>query len=274
MFLKAAVLVVMTSSPILKDLIKSVGGDQVEVINVVETMRDPHHFDPTFKTLQNFKKAGLAVFVGNQYESWSKDLIAKSKFQGEVIQLSEKINSSNKDSHFWLNPDLTRQAASLIASELIKLSPEHKSLFETRSKIFQDQILDKSRKLKEKFQTLPKEKKRFVVESNSFLHWCDFFELDCLSITSRSHRSEVTGKELSEARKKVLRQPRLFYIYESHHSKPLSEQRAKDLGLLAVGPVSVEMLGDPSTLPTSYLELLEQNAQVLLTQIGEKPVSK
>ncbi len=274
MFLSAAVVLVVTSSPILKDLLQEIGGDDIQVENVVEDFKDPHHFDPSFKTIKNMEHARLAVFVGPNFESWAQNLIFKTKFQASVLQMSEKVTTLEKDSHFWLNPDLMVQASLIIEKELKILLPERSKAIEKRSGLFQEQLRILSAQIKNRFQKLPKDQRQLITETNSLTHFCIFAALECRPLSHRRHRTEVSARELSQAKKTLQSQPAQVYAFESHQSKTISKQRARDLGLNAVGPIYIENFGDSKTGPKTYLQLMTVNAETLFNALEKTAVPK
>ena len=266
MLLEAVTAIILTSSPVLKDAIQEIAGPTVQVTNVVESMRDPHHFDPSIQTLKSFKTAKLAVFVGPNFETWAPNLITRTKFEAPTIYLAEKLDLKNQDPHFWLDPEQMIKAIAILEKEIAKLNPASAKEIEERSKKYQEKIQTLAKTQKQKFQALPETKRSVVVESNSFDHYCRYYGLDCLTISTKKHRTEVSGKELNQTQAKIKERPRSAYLYEPHQALGASKQRAKDLGLSALGPFYIESLGDSKQGPQTYLELLEANAQLLLRQ--------
>lgn len=264
MFLESVAALVLTSSPILKDALEKIGGPHIQVTNVVEGMKDPHHFDPSIKTLKDFKNAKLAVFVGQGFETWSQDLIQKTKFSGTAVQIVEKIKSPEGDPHVWMDPDLMVKVVQLIEEELKKIEPSRASDFSKNSSLFQKEIKKSAEQQAQRISSLSELRKRWVIESKSILPFCRYFNLDCLAISSKHHRSEISARELSDTKKSLNQNPRFGYLFEPHQSRGAAEQRARDLGIKAVGPFYVESLSSNSTGPKTYLDLIKMNVDLLL----------
>lgn len=262
---QASPLQVVTSSPILKDLIENVGGNEIQVNSLDEAFRDPHNFDPSVKTIKSIQSSQVSFIVGEKFELWAKSLLAKPNYKGEVFRFSDHLNLE-QDSHFWMSPSLTLKAVDLIEKELSRLKPRSAALFKQKAQAYKGNIQSLSDRLKLNFLKLPPNERVWVSESGALLLFCEDFGIELITISRRSHRSEITAKELSQAHKRITEKKASLYIFETHQPRNSALQRAKDLGLIPKGPIYIETFGDRGQSPQTYLELLEKNSDALLSQ--------
>lgn len=92
----AAPLNVVTSFTVISDLVKNVGGDDVNVDTVVGANADLHHFEPQPETMKFFEATGdnqvkLFFINGLELEPWADKITKSAKFQGETVDLSKGV---------------------------------------------------------------------------------------------------------------------------------------------------------------------------------------
>lgn len=70
------------------DLVRQVGGDEVEVTQVLQPNTDPHDYEPRPADVQAFVDASIVFRSGGHLDEWTEDLIKDSGSDAEVVDLS------------------------------------------------------------------------------------------------------------------------------------------------------------------------------------------
>lgn len=86
-----APLKVAVSFSIIADMVKQVGGDDVEVYSLVAPGVDSHTFRPTPKTVVSVKKSDVLIMNGLGFETWMPRIISASGFKGETLVLGREV---------------------------------------------------------------------------------------------------------------------------------------------------------------------------------------
>lgn len=266
MISQAAPLKVVASSAILRDLLQNVGGPEIQVVELEEASRDPHNFDPSIKTIKTLQSSQMSFIVGDQFELWSKALLAPPNYKGSIFKFSEHLDLK-EEYHFWMSPDLASKAVDLIEQELARKLPSHAASFKTRAEVYKKEIEKRSVRIKSEFKKINAARAPWVSESEALKLFCQFLGVELLPISRKAHRSETTAKELSEIKKALVGKKAALYVYETHQSQSLAQQRAQDLGLRPAGPLFIETLSNKSQGPQTYLQLLERNSEILLQSL-------
>lgn len=102
---------VATSFSILEDMVKNVAGEHVEVVNLVGTDADIHHYEfkpSDVKAFADNKEIKVLFTNGLELDSWTNQLVKAANFQGKVVALSdgvkvraftEEVLGATKDEH-------------------------------------------------------------------------------------------------------------------------------------------------------------------------------
>ena len=84
---------IVTTTNIVADWVKSVGGDQVEVFSLVPVGADPHGFQPSAQDVSRIADADLVLSVGlGLEESWLKELLQNAaRDPATIVELGEIV---------------------------------------------------------------------------------------------------------------------------------------------------------------------------------------
>lgn len=158
-------LVIYTSFYPIYDFAKNVGGDKVEVINLVGPGEEAHHYDLTTGQMAGMENADLIIISGQGMESWTDSL--SSSLQSKVIDTSvgvtiiERTTNENPiydeqheddeieeddhdhgstDPHIWLSLKNAIKQMENIKNALVQIDPDNATYylerFQTYSYIF------------------------------------------------------------------------------------------------------------------------------------------
>lgn len=140
-------LLVYTSFYPLYEFATKVGGEKVEVINLVAPGQEPHHFELETDQLVGMANADLIIINGVGFENWISKLNAKllSKILDtsifiELLPLEEhdhehEEHEHNKyDPHYWLNPQNAKLQMQAIKNKFIELDPQNAKYYEKNFK--------------------------------------------------------------------------------------------------------------------------------------------
>ena len=140
--------VVATTTDI-KDLVQTIGGNQVEVESLAAPLQDPHTLELKPGQLLRLRGAELVVRIGLDHEPW----LAKTRTDAPVVDLSRTIRLLQTDTprlrverqahihlfgnpHYWLDPHNARPMVLAITAALVRLRPAERTYFEVNQAAF------------------------------------------------------------------------------------------------------------------------------------------
>ena len=112
---------VYTSFYAMYDFAKTIGGDDIDLTNIVPTGTEPHDFEPTASDMAKLSEADIFIYNGVGMESWADKIIETLPQNVKVICTSEQIPTDGNDPHIWLSPQnakLQMQAICNVLSEV------------------------------------------------------------------------------------------------------------------------------------------------------------
>ncbi|OCT12402.1 ABC transporter substrate-binding protein [Paenibacillus pectinilyticus] len=226
---------VVTSFYPLYDFTKQIGGDYVNVINLVPAGVEPHDWSPKSRDIKNMSGAEVFVYQGAGFEGWVKDFLGSlsSKSTLRVVEASQGAdlittddNKEEFDPHAWLSPLNAEKMANNIKTALIAADPAHKDAFEQNYQNYASQLADlDARYKKELSQT---SKKEIAVSHHAFAYLCRDYGLTQMSIMGLSPDAEPTAQDLKKINTFIKDHQLKYIFFEELVSDKLAKTLAKD----------------------------------------------
>jgi|GEM_PF-4290984 len=181
--------VVCASFPILKNLIQEASGDAFTVLTIVPKGKDPHSYQPTAKEWKDIKKCDLLVVLGLDLEPWSKQLALHFEenkiFRIESLVVPIQV-ASWRDPHVWLSIEQLNRISDGLEIRFRDLSPQYSELFKAKKLDFKNRLSQLKDKYQEKFNSIPRARRRVLVTHQAFLYLGKEFEIEFLAPTISS----------------------------------------------------------------------------------------
>lgn len=134
---------VVASTALISTIVKKVGGDKVQVTNIIPPAQCPGHFDVKASDVQMLADANLFLMHGWQGELFSEQLIESANNAGlQAVTLNIMGN--------WMAPTVQAQAVGNITSALADVDPENTGYYQDNAQAYQEAIIDKGNELKAK----------------------------------------------------------------------------------------------------------------------------
>jgi len=136
---------VVTTTSLIASIVEQVGGDKVQVANIIPPAQCPGHFDVKPSDIQMLSDAELFLMHGWQGEMFSADLI-KSADNPDLKVVSLNIPGN------WMTPTVQAQAVGNITSTLAEIDPQNASYYQSNAESELAAITAKGNELKARLE--------------------------------------------------------------------------------------------------------------------------
>lgn len=273
--------VVTTIYPIY-EFTKEIGGDEVNVINLLPTGVEPHDWTPKSQDIINTSKAQLFLYNGAGLEGWApsflkglnKDTKVKPVETSKGIQLidsegddghghgEEDDHGHHVDPHTWVSPKSALVMAANIHQSLVEVDPEHAAYYDERYAGLKEKLEKLDESFTSQLSGLPKHE--IVVSHQAFGYLARDYNLEQYAIMGLSPDAEPRAQDLVNLTKTVKEKGIRYIFFEELVSDKLAKTLASETGVetLVLNPVEgltkeQEQQGD------TYFTLMEKNLQNL-----------
>ncbi|SFI72499.1 metal ABC transporter substrate-binding protein [Thermoflavimicrobium dichotomicum] len=226
----------------LEDFTKKIGGNHVQVTNVIPSGVEPHDFELTAKDIANLNEADLFVYQGAGFDSIKK--VADSLDPNKVVDVSKGIellkgeehghdhehgkeekehhdDHGAVDPHVWLDPQLAKKQAQQIRDALIKADDKHQADYQKNY----DQLAAQLDKLDQEFQEMAKKAKHktFVTSHAAFGYLAKRYGLEQVAVNGLSPTEEPSPQELKEVIEMMKKHQVKYILFETLVSAKVAE---------------------------------------------------
>ena len=141
-----AKLKVVTSTSMIAQTVERVGGNQVDVVNIIPPAQCPGHFDVKPGDIQRLAEADLFLLHGWQGEIFSQDLITSAN-NPELTVVKIDIEGLGSD---WMTPPGQLAATDKIIAALCQVDAENSAVYWELATEYKDKISAKEAEIKAK----------------------------------------------------------------------------------------------------------------------------
>ena len=181
---------VVTTTTVIYDLVKNVGGDKVEVDYLSRGDQDVHFLEVLPSYMMKLREADIFFQIGLQLEMWAPQLVDGSRNSSlKIVYLSDaitpkevpttKVDASQGDvhpqgnPHYWLDPYNAKSMAEIIYLELALSSPENDSYFKKNLDAYLKKLDNKIIEWEGKMSKL--KQKEIIFFHSSWIYFADRF---------------------------------------------------------------------------------------------------
>lgn len=275
---------VFTSFYPMYDFAGKIGGDKINLTNLVPAGTEPHDWEPTPKDIAAVEKADVLIYNGAGMEIWMDKVLKSVKNKNLIvveaaknIKLLENTEEHEEDGkeenesdhedllydpHVWLNPMNAKKQMESIKEALIKVDPENKDFYQ---KNFEDNAAE--------FDKLNKEfadavagfaRKDIIVSHEAFGYLCDAFGLQQVGIEGLSAESEPTPARMAEIARFARENNVKVIFFEELVSPKIAETIAKEVGAQTLMLNPLEGLSEEDVKAgKDYFTIMRDNLETL-----------
>jgi zinc/manganese transport system substrate-binding protein len=277
--LAAADMKVAVLHPLLADLAREIGGEQVTVVDLIGPNGDPHHFEPSPTDLKQADGATLYLASGMGLESYLpklKTIISKTAVVVEVGATLPSLEGgcdhhehdhSHKhgiDPHWWHSIDLFRRATSVVAEAMAKEFPQNATLFRRNAELYRAELDELERWAKREIAKIPRERRHLATAHAAFNYFCKDFGFTAHPVQG-INREQMPGPRELAALVADLKKHQVAAIFPEKESNPkILQNLTRDTGIRLGGSLIADGTGS-----TRYDEMIRHNVNTIVKALGD-----
>lgn len=117
----------------IEEIVRRVGGSEVNVVELVPPGQEPHEYEPTAQQFADLEQADIVFYLGSNFQPNLQKAIESLPSSVQAIDLLEPLSlravADGIDPHVWLDPRNMDTMATYVADILGRLLPESADTF-------------------------------------------------------------------------------------------------------------------------------------------------
>ena len=263
---------VVTSFSILEDLVKELGGQYVNVVNLVDRNSDAHTYQPKPSDAVAIAKADLVIFNGLGFEGWIPRLIKNSGYKNKQIIASKGVdaikNGKETDPHAWQSFHNIRLYVQNISQMLIQLRPQYSEVLTKRQQKYLDSLNDLEINLKEQLVKIPVSKRIVVTSHDAFGYLGREFKIQFLAPLGLSLEVEASAEDVATIIDQIREQNVKALFVENINNPRLLELISAETNVAIGGRLYSDALSEIKGPADTYLKMMRHNIESLINRLN------
>lgn len=263
---------VLATTTQLGDFVRNIGGERVQLTQVLRPDDDPHDYDPTANDSKNAAAAQLIIKNGLGVDDWLDKIITNSGTKAPLIDASTgiKLRAGNGsadeklgDPHIWHSTDNAKVMAANIAKGLMQVDPAGKDYYQSQLSAYQKQLDDLKSQITQVFAPIPVEKRKLITNHDAFGYFTDEFQITVVGsvIPGFSDAAQPTPQEINELIKNIKDNNVKVIFTETTINPKIAQQVAQVAGVKIYSNLYGDALGAPGSDGDTYLKMELSNAK-------------
>jgi len=274
---------VVTTTGMIADAAREVGGDLVEVETLMGPGVDPHAYRQTRTDIQAMSRADLVLWHGlyleAQLEAFLRDLsdrqnvVAVAETLPRDLLISHDDYDGRFDPHVWMNPDLWARVVRNVRDALAGAMPDDEATFAANADTYLEEIRELAGYAGNVLASVPEKNRVLLTSHDAFNYFGAAYGFEVIGIQGISTESETGLNRISElVDLLVARDIGAVFVETSvsdRNIRALIEGAAAQGHEVVVGgELYSDAMGEPGTYEGTYIGMIDHNATTIASALG------
>ncbi len=296
------VVVVATTTQI-ADFAREVGGEEVEVNQLLQPNSDPHDYEPRPSDVQTVAGAEIVFASGEGLDEWVEEVVDGSGGDAETVDLAavapvrlpgegeeehaedehgheepgehaeeehaaeeEHHHDSKYDPHWWHDPRNAEAAVREIERSLVAADPSRKVEFERNADAYVARLQALDAGIAACIDSVPPAQRNLVTDHDAFNYFANRYGLEVVGavIPSQTTQAQPSARDLSQLAETIEAENVRAVFPESSLSSKVADAIANQTGASAEYTLYGDTLGPEGSDGATYIEMEAANADAVV----------
>ncbi len=262
---------VVTTTTQLNDFARVVGGDRVEVYDVIKANVDAHDYEPTPADIEAVRSADLIVRNGAGLDDWLEPTLDSAGSEASVVDATDGIELRGDDPHVWHDATRARAMVANVSRGLARINPESAATYSANEAAYAAEVDRLDADIRRAIGGLAD--KKLVTNHDAFGYYVERYGLQFVGsvIPSFDTQAELSSRELSRLVDRIRAEGVKAVFSEASLPPRTAETIAKEAGVKVVAGEDAlygDSLGPAGSDGDTYLKMMRHNTRVIVDNLG------
>ena len=262
---------IVATTGIAADLVREIGGDEVQVLALMGPGIDPHSYKPRAGDLVKMDDADIIVAHGLGLEGRMADVFAaqgeKAIILGAALETHElKKEGEEIDPHVWHDPILWAQTARWLGEALAQRVPDSGPAIRARANRFATDAEALAAQIESDLAAIPPTRRRLITSHDAFQYFGHRFGIQVDGIQGINTAAEASAQQIKTLADQVAREKIPAVFIETSTSDATAKalvaaSQARGHRVKIGRALFADALGDPGTDAATWAGMIRANAR-------------
>jgi zinc/manganese transport system substrate-binding protein len=271
-----AVKVVATTTQ-LGDLVRAVGGERAQVVQVLQPNSDPHEYEPRPDDVRALLDAPVVFESGDDLDAWMAKVVEDAGGDPRVVVLADAnvarvageasgAEAARYDPHWWHDPRNVEAAIPVVRDALARANPSASAVYARNARAYRTKVRRLDAGIAACMRGVPAAQRKLVTDHDAFGYFARRYGIEVVGavIPSQSTQAAPSAGDVA-ALVDTIRRERVHAVFpESSVSAKLARAVARETGASAGYTLYGDTLGPAGSDGASYLAMERHNADAMV----------
>jgi ABC-type Zn uptake system ZnuABC Zn-binding protein ZnuA/ABC-type Mn2+/Zn2+ transport system permease subunit len=255
------------------DWVREVGGEKVDVTQVLAPNTDPHDYEPRPDDVADTADAQIVFENGDDLDHWIDTVVSDSGSDAKLVDLGADVpvklpgetegeEASRFDPHWWHDPRNVEEAVREIATQLTAVAPEDRETFEANAAAYEAKLKALDSGIQQCMASVPAADRKLVTDHDAFGYFANRYGIEVVGavIPSQTTQAQPNAQDVSDLADLIRKEDVKAIFPESSLSPELAETIASQTGAQVGQELYGDTLGPEGSSGDTYLKMEAANA--------------
>jgi manganese/zinc/iron transport system substrate-binding protein len=271
------------------DVVRNVGGEHVEVTQIMGAGVDPHLYKATRDDVALIAGGDVVFYSGLMLEGKMIDTLVKISRSKPVYAITEIIDpqyllepadfAGHYDPHVWMDVGAWAKCVDAVLNALCELDPKHADEYRENAKRYRGQLEELDDYGRKSLATIPPKRRVLITSHDAFNYFGRAYGLDVQGVQGISTESEAGLQRINELVDLIVERGITAVFVESSVPRKNVEAivaGAKSRGhdIRIGGELYSDAMGEQGTYEGTYVGMLDHNITLATRALGGQAPEK
>lgn len=275
---------VVTTTGMIADITKNVGGDRVRVTALMGPGVDPHLYKASEGDVLRLQEADVIFYNGLHLEAQMADVLERlNEFGIKTVAVTDQIDRSllqsppafqgNYDPHVWFDVSLWMKAVEQVRDTLVELDPSSASLYEANAEAFLKELEDLHQYVLDRADTIPFGQRILITAHDAFNYFGRAYGFDVRGLQGISTEAQAGTADVQALANFIVEKqiPAVFVessVPQRNVEAVQAAVQAKGFKVNIGGSLFSDAMGSEGTPEGTYIGMVRHNIDTIVTALA------
>jgi len=276
---------VVSTTGMINDIVKNVGGSHVEAVGLMGAGVDPHLYKASEGDVSLLSSADIIFYNGLHLEAKMTDILEKMGEQRSVVAVTNHLDrailrtppefNGQYDPHVWFDVTLWMKAVEQVRDTLVEKDPANADEYQQNTAVYLKKLEELHAYVQKQANTISPEQRVLVTAHDAFGYFGRQYGFDVKGLQGISTASEAGAKDVSQLADFIAeRKLNAIFVESSVPQKNVealqeaSHSRGWDVAI--GGQLYSDAMGDAGTFEGTYIGMVTANINTIANALKGK----
>lgn len=274
---------IITTTGMIADIAKNVGGGHVQVTALMGPGVDPHLYKASEGDVRRLQNANIIFYSGLHLEAQMGEVLEKlNDFGIKTVAVTDKIDRSillanpqypdQYDPHVWFDVTMWMKAAEQVRETLVETDPANRSDYEANATAYLAQLEELHQYVLDQAETVPAEKRIIITAHDAFNYFGRAYGFEVRGLQGISTEAQAGTADVQTLAGFIVekRIPAIFVessVPQRNVEAVQAAVQAQGFDVQIGGSLFSDAMGSEGTPEGTYIGMVRHNIDTIVTAL-------